>query len=265
MNESFAPRSGRPRFAAKALIAAGVGAALALAVPLAASAHVAVSPNQAEPGSYALLTFKVPNESETATTTSIEVDLPTDTPFTSVRYVPVSGWTAQLVTETLPKPVKIGENSITEAVTKVIWTADAGAEIADGQLQQFSISAGPIPDTGSIELPAIQTYSDGSVVSWSEAGESAEHPAPVLFINDAPVAEHDDDGDGDATVTADHGSDSDQSATTTTGAVAADDGVARGLGIGGLALGAIALVLAAYAAFRRRPAAEAPADTKASK
>ena len=61
------------------------------AAPLAASAHVTVNPNTADPGSYATVQFRVPNESETATTTRVEVQLPTDTPFIYAAYEPIPG------------------------------------------------------------------------------------------------------------------------------------------------------------------------------
>jgi uncharacterized protein YcnI len=223
------------------------GATLALAAPLAASAHVRVTPDQAEPGGYSQLTFRVPNESETAGTIRVEVALPQDTPFASVSYQPVAGWSATLTTTTLPKPVKVRGNELTEAVTSIVWQADAGVQIAPGQFQLFPVSVGPVPDTGSIALPATQTYSDGTVVEWKGAAD-AEEPAPLLYVNDAPA------GDDHDAATTDTGSDDDVSVTSSTGAAASSDGVARGLGIGGLALGAVAVVLAAFAAFgRRRP------------
>ncbi len=226
-------------------IAITAGLALAVAVPLAASAHVSVDPDQAAAGSYAVVTFRVPNESEAAGTTKIEVSLPTDTPFISVRYVPVAGWTAELKRTTLPTPVTVGTSEITEAVTSVIWTASPGAEIAAGQLQLFPLSVGPVPDTGSIVLPVEQTYSDGSVVSWSETAADAQHPAPVLYVNDPPVGDH-----GAATTTDSH-TDAGVTASAATSAESSDT-VARVLGIGGLVLGAVALVLALFV---RRPAA----------
>lgn len=226
-------------------IAITAGIALAVAVPLAASAHVSVDPAQAAAGSYSVITFTVPNESEAAGTTKIAVSLPADTPFTSVRYVPVAGWTAELKRTTLPKPVKVGTSEITEAVTSVVWTANPGAEIASGQLQLFPLSVGPVPDTGSIELPVEQTYSDGSVVSWSETAADAQHPAPVLYVNDAPVGDH------GAATTSDSHTDAGVTASAATSAESSDT-VARVLGVGGLVLGAVALVLALVV---RRPAA----------
>jgi len=228
-------------------IALGAGALIAIAVPLSASAHVSVTPNSATPGSYALLTFTVPTESATASTVKLEVDLPTKTPLASVSYVPVAGWTTTLTTETLPTPVKAGENEITEAVTKVTWVAAAGAEIQPGQLQLFPLSVGPVPDTGKLVLPTTQTYSDGTVVSWNGTGEDAEHPAPTLFVTEEPPADH---HAGGASVTAEHEStpsDGDSSSDT---AEPDTDPVARGLGIAGLVVGAVGVVLAVV--WRRR-------------
>ncbi|MGV8884817.1 MAG: YcnI family protein [Microbacteriaceae bacterium] len=225
----------------RATIALGAGALLATALPLSASAHVTVDPGQAEPGAYTVITLKVPNESETAGTTKVELTLPAGTPFASVRYVPVAGWTTELVRETLPKPVKMGESEITEAVTKVIWTAKPGAQIVAGELQLFPLSVGPVPDTGSIVLTADQTYDDGSVVSWNETAENAEHPAPVLYVNDAPVSDHhggsgDHDADASEHGDSEHGGASSESSD--------GDVLARVLGLGGLVVGAVGIVLA---------------------
>lgn len=229
----------------KSAFAVAAGAILAVAIPLAASAHVSINPNAAEAGSYSVITFKVPNESATATTDKLEVTLPTDHPFVSVSYVPVAGWTTELVTTKLETPVTADDDTITEAVTKVIWTADRGSSISAGQLQQFALSLGPVPDTGSVSFIADQTYSDGTVVSWSETGDDAEHPAPVLYINDeAPAGHH------GATATAEHDEDATATAATTG---SSDDVLARVLGLAGLVLGAVGLVLGITA--RRKNAA----------
>jgi uncharacterized protein YcnI len=221
----------KTRIMAGASIALALGTTLALTGALSASAHVTLDDNTAEAGSYALLTFKVPNESETASTTSLTVDLPTDTPFVSVRTVPVPGWTAEVVTTTLPEPVQIGETTVTEAPTSIVWTAtDAG--LGGTELGLFTFSAGPVPDVGQIELPAHQGYSDSSVVDWT--GEEV----PILYVNDAPEADH----HGAAE---EHG-DMEEDATVDPTAIA-------GLIVGslGLVLGATAL---AVALIGRRPA-----------
>ena len=222
----------------KSALALAAGVTLAIAAPLAAMAHVSIAPDQAEAGAYVLITVKVPNESETEKTNRVELKLPTDTPFTSVRFVPVPGWDAELVRSELPEPVMVGESEITEAVTSIIWTAQAGSELGAGALLLLPISVGPVPDVGSVILTADQTYTDGSVVSWNGADEGAEKPAPVLFVNDAPVGHHDaavtDDAPADdETMESDHAEASDSS-----------DPVARGLGIAGLIAGLGAVVLA---------------------
>jgi uncharacterized protein YcnI len=234
----------------KSALALAAGVTIAIAAPLAAMAHVSIDPEQAEAGAYALITVKVPNESETEKTNRVELKLPTDTPFTSVRFVPVPGWEAELVRTELPEPVMVGESEITEAVTSIIWTAQVGSELGDGALLLLPLSLGPVPDVGSVVLTADQTYTDGTVVSWSGIEEGAENPAPVLFVNDEPAGHH---GDA-ATETDDAHSDdvhSDQNATEgdqaeTSGS---SDPVARSLGIAGLIAGLGAVVLAF--AFRR--------------
>jgi uncharacterized protein YcnI len=220
----------RTRAALTASVALGLGIALALVPTAAASAHVTLDENTAEAGSYALLTFKVPNESETAATTRVTVHLPTDTPFVSVRTVPVAGWQAEIVVGELPQPVEIGDTTVTEAATSIVWTA-TGTGIGDGELGLFPFSVGPVPDVGSLQLPVDQGYSDSSVVAW--AGDDV----PVLYVNDAPANDH-------------HGATAEEEPVAQAPDGLAVTGVA--LGAGGLLFGATALVLTLV---RRRPVA----------
>lgn len=129
----------------------------------------------------------MPDESVTACTVSVAVELPQDTPFLSVSLKPVPGWKGTITKATLPKPVVEDGTTLTEAARTVTWTAvDGSAAVAPGQYQEFSISVGPLPSPRSILLPVAQTYSDGSVVHWDEAtpasGSEPEHPAPALVV-----------------------------------------------------------------------------------
>lgn len=234
------------RTISRATIGAFAGIALAVAAPLAASAHVSVSPSEAAAGSYALLTFRVPNESDTAGTIELAVALPTDTPFASVSVEPVSGWTAAIERSTLDEPADVNGTEVTEAATRVVWTADAGVQIDPGEFQRFALSVGPVPETDSIVLPATQTYSDGEIVEWNATDEDADHPAPVVAVTAAGAEEGHSHG----------GEDAEQDAEEASGTTASsgEDGVARGLGIAGLVLGAVGAILGAYAAFGRRRA-----------
>jgi len=174
-----------------ALVATVVGGlTLALAAP--ASAHVTVNPNSATPGGYTKVTFRVPNESDTASTTKVEVNLPADNPIASVSLKPLPGWTAVAEKSTLATPIKVHDSDVTEAITKITWTAAAGSEVKPGQFQEFDVSLGPLPDSGQLIFKALQTYSDGSVVRWIDEpttdGSEPEHPAPVLKLAAATAA-----------------------------------------------------------------------------
>jgi uncharacterized protein YcnI len=230
------------RTAARPIARAAAGAAVATALVLgsaaAASAHVRVVPEATAAGGWTVLTFRVPNESASAATTQVAVDLPTGTPLTSVSTRPVPGWTAAVEEGQLPEPVEVDGATITQAPVRVVWTAD-GDGIGDGEFEEFAVSVGPLPAAGTdVVLPAHQTYSDGEVVDWDEVAEGdtePEHPAPVFTTTAAAV-------DGQAHDDAAH----DDTA-------AADDGAEPGgtlpavLGGLGLAAGLVALVVAVLA------------------
>ena len=213
---------------------------LLLAIPVAAQAHVKISPDTAQAGSYATIDFRVPTEKATASTVKVEVDLPTDHPFTSASYQPVPGWSTTITTSKLAKPVKTADGTITQAPTKIVWTASKGAEIKPGQFQQFPVSLGVVPDVPSVSFDAIQTYSDGSVVKWDEPTKSGqaepEHPAPVLTIDAAASAAP---------------SDAPSVAVAPQSTTSNDSNAGVWFGVGGLAVAVVALLVAVYAVTRR--------------
>ncbi|BDI21264.1 YcnI family protein [Herbiconiux sp. L3-i23] len=173
-----------------ALAALSLGAVLAIAPAIAANAHVGLSPSSAAAGETAALTFTIPNESETASTTKVEILLPTDTPLVNVRYQAIPGWTTAVLQEELAEPVTVGETTITTAPTRVIYTADPQGGIAPFAFETFTIRVGPVPEAGNLVLPVVQSYDDGEVSDWSATPEQYESdeslsPAPVLYINDA--------------------------------------------------------------------------------
>lgn len=229
----------------RAFVRAGLAAAGASAVALAftavASAHVTIRPDVDTSGSFAKITVRVPNESDTAGTTQIRLEMPADTPMASVRVQPHPGWTAELTTEQFPEPVEVGDRTLEEAVTSVTWTADEGVRIGPDEFDEFAISVGPLPEPGTYLFPAIQTYDDGEVVAWDmepTEGEEPERPAPELTVVPAEGAAEDDGGV--------HSVDDEPSASTDT-----SDTLARGVGIGGVVVGAAGLGIGAVALRRR--------------
>ncbi len=231
-----------------------------------ASAHVTVAaPGVTVGQSDAAITFRVPDESATASTVSLKVQLPTDQPIAGVLVAPVTGWTARITNTKLAKPLTTDDGTITEVVSEIDWTADAGAGIKPGFFGQFTVIAGQLPDgVSTLTFKAIQTYSDNKVVSWIElpaAGstDEPEHPAPKLTLlpassdSNAPTS-------GSATPPTSSGvsvtatPEAAVAASTSTGASQGAVTTAIVIGIVGVLVGAAGVGLALGA--RRRPDAK---------
>ncbi|CQD17295.1 nuclear export factor GLE1 family protein [Mycobacterium europaeum] len=171
--------------------AASLAAVVALAAILFASpalAHVKVSGTNARQGGYGVLTFSVPNESDSAAVVGLRVFLPQDTPIYVVDTAPNPGWTAILTEKPLPSPQTDNNGTVHNSfVSEVHWIPDnPQAAIGPKQFGQFSMYAGPLPNRNALPLPAEQTYSDGRIVNWNDdpfAGPPQPgHPAPVLKL-----------------------------------------------------------------------------------
>ncbi len=175
----------------------GVGVVTALTVLISAGvagAHVEVVPSSLPKGGFEIMSFSVPNEKDDANTTALEVTIPTKYPIASVSVKPMPGWTITTEKTKLAKPVKTDDGQVTEAVSKITWTATAGG-LEPGQFDLFTISAGPLPTKpGKIEFKALQTYSDGDIVRWIEptvkGTPEPEHPAPTLTLTKATSGRH---------------------------------------------------------------------------
>jgi uncharacterized protein YcnI len=172
----------------------GAAATLLLALAGPAAAHVTVHSTDAVQGGEAELTFRVPTESATASTTELQVQLPTATPFATVLVRPMTGWTWHTTTIKLAKPVTDDDgDQVSDVVSRVTWTADSATDaIAPGEYQDFALSVGPLPNTHTLAFAALQTYSDGTVVAWNETaapGSSVvpDHPKPMLTL--APASD----------------------------------------------------------------------------
>ncbi|MEV5966253.1 YcnI family protein [Kribbella sp. NPDC051952] len=225
------------RFVLRAGAIAAVSALVLAGAATSASAHVTVSSPDAKPGGYAKLVFRVPTESDNTSTTKLVVSLPKDHPFAHVGAQVKDGWKVDKKEEKLPAPVKVGDVTLTKAITTITWTATT-AGIPPNDFDEFSLSVGKLPEgVDALSFPADQTYSDGEVVKWADVakdGAEAEHPAPTLKLAAAitPVA------------------------ATTTETKDSSDALARWLGGGGLLVGLLGL------AFGLRPRKAAPAKAQ---
>jgi periplasmic copper chaperone A len=231
-----------------------VGAVLLVSVfgfAVAASAHVTISPDGATQGGYTRVAFRVPNESDTLSTTKLQVNLPTDQPLASVLVLPVPGWTTRVTTTKLATPITTDDgDKVTEAISQITWTATSPATaIKPGQFQEFPLSIGPLPKANSMVFKALQTYSDGSNVRWidlSQPGQAEpEHPAPVLKLTA-----------GSAKTTAADSPAPSRGPTVAAAKSGSSDAGALTIGIIGLVLGLIGAVMGGLAlAHTRRTAA----------
>ena len=218
----------------------------ALAVP--ASAHVTVDPPSAPKGGTVKLSFLVPNE-ESSKVTGIAISFPTppQSPIPSVSVEAKPGWTVQVTTLTLTKPIVTDDGDITNVVSQIAWKAKTGADGIDkGQFGEFTIDADGLPSTGSqVVFKAIQTYANGDVVRWIDpvtpGGPAADHPTPILELTNPA-------GGGTPTTGAP------SSGVAAAATASTKDDSARALGIVAVVLGAVALLFATGALMRKRRA-----------
>ncbi len=217
------------RFKRAFAVVATASAMLLLATGVAA-AHVTVNPRSVAPNSYAELTFRAPNETAKATFTKLVVHLPAAHPLASVSTHPMPGWRITSSTAKLPEPIVTDDGTTTEYIASISWTSTGGG-IPPGQYENFAISAGPMPASGSLTFAVDQSYSDGTVAKWDQVGKpggpEVDDPAPVLTISAADSEKPADDSDS----------------------------LARWLSISALVLAVIGLSFIGVGLFRRRPGA----------
>jgi periplasmic copper chaperone A len=222
--------------------------AAAVAFPAAASAHVSVQPATVEGGGVAVVSFRVPNERDDASTIKVRVVLPVDRPLGSVQTTPVPGWRITTKSRALDEPIELFGSEVSSVVSEVTWSATNGG-VRPGQFQDFDLSLGQLPESGQLVFKALQTYSSGDQVNWNQVAVDdsvePEHPAPVLTLT-APT-------DDEAAATA--GDATSPSATDTSGD---DEGshwaLPVGLSVVSLVVSLAAMALA-WTLGRRRPGA----------
>ncbi|RLK47560.1 DUF1775 domain-containing protein [Microbacterium telephonicum] len=222
----------RTRLAAAGVIA---GAALVLAAPLAASAHVHVTPEDSGAGASTRLSFSFSHGCDDSPTTALVFDVPEG--IDGVTPVLDGAWTISR---------ELGDDGIPTQVTYTAVTpVETGIAAAVAMDVIFASSAAGT----DVAFPVLQQCETGST-DWSEVAadgadaESLEAPAPIVAVGD--VVETDghghaaSDGHADEAASDDH---TEAAATTT-------DPIGLWLGGGALVVAVAALVIALTA--RRR-------------
>ncbi|KRE21784.1 YcnI family protein [Agromyces sp. Soil535] len=212
------------------LSAAGLagGAVLALAaVPLAASAHVTVTPSGTAAGGYTVLTFAFSHGCEGSPTTALTFDIPES--IESVSPTLNSNWTIEKVAD--------GDRT-----SQVVYTAITPVE--DGFRDTVELSL-PLPEDAAGEtlaFPVRQTCEVGET-NWNQLAEEGEdepeNAAPIIVVTEATGDEH-----GHGAATDDQAEHDEATAEASDAASGSADVVARVLGIGGLIVGVVGVTLA---------------------
>ncbi len=236
-------RSARRRFGPRAVAALVGAAALVVAAPLAAQAHVTATPDTASAGGYGTLTFAFSHGCDGSPTTALEITIPEG--IASVSPTLTAGWQIDVQRD--------GENG---PVSLITYTADQA--VPDGIRAALVLGLQYAEDTAgeTLAFPVNQVCEVGNT-DWSEIADagvdphSLDAPAPTVTVGDAASDDH---GGEHADGADDHGTDEPGSEDGTTEASASDSADASALPIvlggTGLVLGAGALVVALLA-FRR--------------
>ena len=206
------------------------GVLLALGAPLAATAHVGVTPSSTAAGSSTVLTFAFSHGCAESPTTQLTFDIPESIASVSPTLNP--NYTIEKIVD--------GDRT-----AQVVYTAITPVEDGYRDTIELSLRLPEDAEGETLAFPVLQTCAEGEN-DWSgvaEEGEAEpESPAPTIVVTAATGDEH-----GTATTVSDEHveSASDVAATTS------EDTVARVLGIGGLVVGAVGVVLATTARRRR--------------
>ncbi len=230
--------SARRRLLTGAAGATLLTAGLVLAAPLAASAHVTVTPDQsASAGGHGVLTFAFSHGCEGSPTTALTIDIPDGVASVSPTIEP--GWS-----------IAMDRDTDDGLVTSVTYTADAPVESGLRAALALGVTYAEDAAGQTLAFPTVQTCEAGEV-AWTEvaaAGEDAEtldSPAPTVVVGAASESAH---GHGAASG-ADASDGGAQPAATSEDAPAS---VGVWLGAGGLALGAAGLITGLVALRRAR-------------
>lgn len=213
-------------------ITAGIigGAVLAVVLPLAASAHVSVSPDELVAGDHGVLTFSFSHGCETSPTTALKVTIPKG--LASVSPTADGDWTID---------VERGGDGLVSAVTYTALTP-----VPIDLRGAVSMGVGLDEDTpDTLAFPVVQTCVEGST-EWTQLAKDGEDPhsldtpAPVVTVAPASAEGGHDMPDGHA-----------ETSATSDATATASDPLPVALGAGGLLAGLAALVVAVLA-YRRR-------------
>jgi periplasmic copper chaperone A len=233
---------------------AALGGAVTGAVLLAApvSAHVSPDKSEVPAGGFTDVALTVGHGCEASPTRQVSIQVPDLINNVTPGVLP--GWDIEVVNEALAEPIEGSHGEeITERETEVIYTAQAGSELADGFRQSFTLGF-QAPDAPGEHLffKTIQTCVEGET-AWIEEytgeGEEPDHPSPVVLVTESTseghgASEEATDEEEDAEL-----ADAEEAAATSDDE---DDDSSTGLALAALVVGALGLLAGGTALVRSR-------------
>lgn len=217
--------------------ASGLGAlALVFGGAVAANAHVGVTSDSHEAGSYAIATLSVPHGCGDSPTTRIAIKMPDGV--NSVTPTRNAFYTVEKVRETLTTPITDSHgNQITERIAEVVYTSNS--PLPSDQRDTFELSV-QLPDDAAgttLYFPTLQTCEVGET-AWVQLPAEGQDPhelaAPAPSIDIVAAS-------GEGAEVAGGSATDDQAATAES---------QRRLTFSALALGAIGVIAGGVALFR---------------
>jgi uncharacterized protein YcnI len=156
-----------------------VGVLMVMSVP--ALAHIGTSPGEVPAGETSSAAFRVGHGCDDSPTVSVAMQIPPGV--TSVVPKAKPGWTIEVEEGTLPEPVDVDGETVTEGVVQVTWT---GGSLDSHQYDEFEIRARfPNAAGETVYFPVIQTCEEGEH-AWIEIPEEGaaepEEPAPGITL-----------------------------------------------------------------------------------
>ena len=154
----------------RGLAVASASAALTLAFPAIASAHVHATPSSAPIGGYADLAFGVGHGCDGSPTTKVEFTIPEE--FEKVTPNVNANW------DVTKESTGSGKN---EKVQKVIYTAKTPlpSDLKDSLALSVKVADDAKPST--VEVPTLQTCEKGSM-NWAEKDHDSDYPVPTVEL-----------------------------------------------------------------------------------
>lgn len=192
MNHTYSESKKRPLFMGAA---AALGAlALSIGGAAAAQAHVTVSPDTAEAGSYAVLSFSVPHGCDGSATTEVAIRIPDG--INAVTPTRNGFYSVEKVAEALDEPIADSHgNEITERVAEIVYTATTPLPADQRDVFELSLRLPEDAAGSTLYFPAVQTCETGEsawvqIPAEGQDPHELELPAPALAVVAAGESAH---------------------------------------------------------------------------